>query len=285
MRTVLITNLDRAWRNTELRCGMLCGSALLVLAMSAPAAAQRSMSDRDLLNRQHSSGLSTEDRKRFDELKEGEARHQANKEARRSKLLRLPPLPDERNVLLGSWRLEDAGQGGGDTGFGQRKGTGGTDAMFRELWATLESNPDKLLCNPVMFGHGITFASSTYSIQALDGSVSRSSIDYRSTERQVIVAIPGNMEMDLLFQIAGPNHGLPPAAKIVPVAGSATTCWIGQVSQNGPLSAQVRRAASLSKKKAPFLVPTRMRTLVMRILPLFTRPRPPTAYRCARPVP
>jgi hypothetical protein len=55
----------------------------VVLAVATPAAAQRSMSVRDLLNRQHSSGLSTEDRKRFDELKEGEAKHEAEHEALR----------------------------------------------------------------------------------------------------------------------------------------------------------------------------------------------------------
>ena len=92
-----------------------------------------------------------------------------------------PPLPVERNVLLGNWRIEGGGQGGGVTGLGQGKGTGGTHAMFRELWATLESNPDKLLCVP-MFGDGIAFAPSTFSIRALDGSVFGGSVDYRSTE-------------------------------------------------------------------------------------------------------
>ena len=41
----------------------------------------------------------------------------------------------------------------------------------------------------LMFGNGITFAPSTYSIQALDGSVFRGSVDYRSTQKQVISAI------------------------------------------------------------------------------------------------
>jgi hypothetical protein len=186
-----------------LHLGMSWGAALVV---AAPAAAQQYKSDRDLLTHQTCTELSSEDCSRLGRLKEGEARQQANKQARRNKLLRLPPLPDERNVLLGSWRLEDAARGGGDTGFGQKKGAGGADAMLRELWTTLESNPDKLFCNPMMFGHGITFASSSYSIQALDGSVSRSSIDYRNTEKQVIVAIPGNMEMELHFQIEGPNR-------------------------------------------------------------------------------
>ena len=49
-----------------------CAVALMLLLVVAPPAAQRSNSDRDLLNRPHSGGLSTEDRKRFDELKEGE---------------------------------------------------------------------------------------------------------------------------------------------------------------------------------------------------------------------
>jgi hypothetical protein len=182
-------------------------------------------------------------------LKEGEARQQANKQARRNKLLRLPTLPDERNVLLGSWRLEDAGQGAGVTGLGQGKGTGGTDAMLRELWTTMASNPDKLFCNPMMFGHGITFASSTYSIQALDGSVSRSSIDYRSTEKQVIVAIPGNMEMDLHFQIAGPNRilfrgscalvrvGAPAANAAVNTATASGNARTGAANSSAPPTA------------------------------------------------
>jgi hypothetical protein len=76
--------------------------------------------------------------------------------------------------------------------------------MFRELWATLESNPDKLLCAP-MFGDGITFKSSTYSIRGLDGSVFRGSVDYRSTSKQVIVAVTRTWKI-LSFEIAGSNR-------------------------------------------------------------------------------
>src|SRR6185437_10834820 len=49
---------------------------------------------------------------------------------------------------------------------------------------------------------------------------------------------------------------------MTPVAGSATTWFIGQVSQNGPRSAQERRAASLSRMKAPFFVPRRTSVFV-----------------------
>jgi len=116
----------------------------------------------------------------------------------------LPPLAVERNVLLGNWRIEGGGQGSGVSGLAQAKGTGGTNAMIRELWATLQSNPDKLLCAP-MFGDGIAFAPSTYSIRALDGSVFGGSVDYRRTEEQIIVAITRNWKI-LFFEIAGPNR-------------------------------------------------------------------------------
>jgi hypothetical protein len=118
--------------------------------------------------------------------------------------LRLPPLPAERNVLLGSWRVEDGGQGG-ITRLGQAMGAGGTDAMLLDLWSTLESNPGKLLCEP-MFGNGITFAPSTYAINALDGSVVRGSIAYRSPKAQVIVATPSNLRDPMIFEIADANR-------------------------------------------------------------------------------
>ncbi|MGZ8992519.1 MAG: hypothetical protein ACXW16_00720 [Burkholderiaceae bacterium] len=110
-----------------------------------------------------------------------------------------PKLPAERNVLLGSWRVESGSQGGGVTGLGQGKGTD-RNAMARELLTSL-SNPCAL-----MFGNGITFAPSTYSIQALDGSVFRGSVDYRSTQKQVIEAITQETWKTLSFEIEGPNR-------------------------------------------------------------------------------
>lgn len=181
-----------------------CVAALVLLVVAAPSAAQRATSDHDLLFRRDSVGLSTEDRQRFDELKEGEGQREAAKLARREMLLRLPPLPEERNVLLGSWHLEDGGLESALSGIGQKKGAGGTDAMFRDLWATLESNPDKLICGGV-FGNGITFAPATYSIRALDGSSYGGRIEYRSSQEQVIEALPANWD-DLPFRIAGPNR-------------------------------------------------------------------------------
>ncbi len=116
-----------------------------------------------------------------------------------AEMSRLPPLPAERNVLLGNWRVESGSQGAGVTGLGQGKGTD-RNAMAREL-LTAVSNPCVL-----MFGNGITFAPSTYSIQALDGSVFRGSVDYRSTQKQVILAMTQETWKTLPFEIEGPNR-------------------------------------------------------------------------------
>jgi hypothetical protein len=111
-----------------------------------------------------------------------------------------PKLPAERNVLLGSWRVESGGQGGaGATGTGQGKGTD-RNAMARELLTTF-SNPCVL-----MFGKGITFAPSTYSIQAVDGSVFQGSVDYSSPQERVILAITQESWKTLPFEIESPNR-------------------------------------------------------------------------------
>ena len=179
-----------------------CIAALMLLAVAAPAAAQ--YVDPDTCSMADFSCQQA--RKERSDKADQQASDDAARQAQRQKLLRLPPVPDERNVLLGSWRLEDGNKGRAGAGPGQGRGAAGADAMFRELWTTLQTNPEKLFCSEMLFGHGITFQPSTYSIKALDGSVSRSSIAYRSTQKQVIVAIPGNMKMNLVFEVAGPDR-------------------------------------------------------------------------------
>ena len=98
-----------------------CAAALMLLVVAAPAAAQSSMSDRDLLNSPHSGGLSHQDRNRYDELNAESTKHlRGADQAPGQKLPHLPPVPVERNVLLGSWRVEGGGQGGAGTGLGQQ---------------------------------------------------------------------------------------------------------------------------------------------------------------------
>jgi hypothetical protein len=109
-----------------------------------------------------------------------------------------PMLAAERNVLLGSWRVDSGGQAGG-AGLGQGNGTD-RNAMARELLTTF-TNPCVL-----MFGKGITFAPSSYSIEAIDGSVFRGSVEYSSPQKQVILAITQQSWKTLPFEIEGPNR-------------------------------------------------------------------------------
>jgi len=219
---------------------MWCGAALLLLAVATPIAAQdsscgSSCSDRDLLNLPNSGGLSYEDRKRLDELKQEDATYDAAVVAEgdlRQKLLRLPPLPDERNGLLGTWSQEDGGQLG-MLGLEARNG----DDMVRELWETLQSNPDKLMPSRCVenFGNGVTFAPSTYTSRALDGSRPGGPIAYRSGGNQVIWVIPDNLK-PMPFKIVGPDRillGIDGSCALVRVGAQPTAAPATKAAANG----------------------------------------------------
>jgi hypothetical protein len=177
---------------------MSCVVALMLLAAAAPAAAQ--WVDPDSCSMAEFSCQQAK-KEKSDKAAQNAAQDAKDKAQEDQALLRLPPLPAERNVLLGSWRLEAGGQETRVTGRGEGKGTGGVDGIIRELWTSLESG--KLLCIP-MFGDGISFASSTYSIRAITGSSSGGSVDYRSTGKQGIVAITN--WKTLYFKVEGANR-------------------------------------------------------------------------------
>jgi hypothetical protein len=81
----------------------------------------------------------------------------AERERQRRALLKAPPLPAERNGLLGSWRLGD-GQQSSVGGLGRESGRGGLGQMV-ELLASMRL--EKMACEAV-FSRGMTFAPSTY---------------------------------------------------------------------------------------------------------------------------
>jgi hypothetical protein len=127
--------------------------------------------------------------------------------AQGKEMLRLPPLPVERNVLLGSWRLEGGGQQGALLERGMNyKGTGGAGGGLGELLSlATQFDPGKAFCE-VAFGRGITFEPSTYSSSGVAG-VTGGPVAYRSRNKQVIVAIPGDSRANPMpFTIAGPNR-------------------------------------------------------------------------------
>ena len=118
-------------------------------------------------------------------------------------MLRLPPLPAERNVLLGSWRLEG---GGPQSGVAEFALTGKGNMGFGDVMKFMSSiESGKLMCD-MSFGSGITFAPTTYSSGGAAG-IAGGPIAYRSRKKQVIWAIPGDSRANpMLFDIAGPNR-------------------------------------------------------------------------------
>ena len=143
---------------------------------------------------------------------EQSARQAAEATALRKEMLRLAPLPDERNVLLGSWRLEGGGQQSGNAGRNQAMltgkgfGVGGAGVGLGEVMGMLaDMESGKMLCD-VSFGRGITFTPTTYSSDGVAG-IAEGPIAYRSRSKQVIVAIPGDSRANPMpFEIAGPNR-------------------------------------------------------------------------------
>ncbi len=92
-------------------------------------------------------------------------------------LLRLPPLPVERNVLLGNWRLEGGGQQSGVLEFGLT-GRGATPG-FGEMMGFMKSIESGQLTCDMSFGRGITFTPTTFSSGGAAGMVG-GPVAYRS---------------------------------------------------------------------------------------------------------
>ncbi len=119
-------------------------------------------------------------------------------------LLRLPPLPVERNVLLGSWRLEGGGQQNKILEFGLT-GKGATPGMG-ELMGFMKSIESGQLTCDMSFGGGITFTPTTFSSGGAAG-IAGGPVAYRSRKKQVIVAIPGDSRANpMFFEIVGPDR-------------------------------------------------------------------------------
>ena len=76
-------------------------------------------------------------------------------------LLRLPPLPVERNVLLGNWRLEGGGQQSRVLEFGLT-GRGATPGLGEMMGYMKSIESGQLACD-MSFGRGITFTPTTFS--------------------------------------------------------------------------------------------------------------------------
>jgi len=143
-------------------------------------------------------------------------------------LMRLPPLPVERNVLLGSWRLEGGGQQSGVLEFGLT-GRGATPGLGEMMGFMKSIDSGQLACD-MSFGRGIAFTPTTFSSGGAAG-IAEGPIAYRSRKKQVIVAIPGDSRANPMpFEIVGPN-------RIVSVIGGCALVRVGAPAANAAANA------------------------------------------------
>jgi tetratricopeptide (TPR) repeat protein len=182
-------------------------TALLLVGAVPAAAAYCETNDWDCQRRE------AEKKSADDAWYEEQARkRQIEREQLRRALLKQPPLPAERNGLLGSWRLDDGPQGqtasilgpmiGG--GSGADTGLGGAMAGIANMVMGLE----KGLCG-LGVGGGVTFSPSTYSIGGNAGQAGNP-IAYRAGvigDKPAIVAIPDDSRQDMMvFAFASPDR-------------------------------------------------------------------------------
>ena len=136
------------------------------------------------------------------------ARPSADMRAERPKLLAMPPVPNDRNVLLGSWRLEGSNQQSDarQSRIAELALTGKGSLKPGDLQGFISSmDSGQMLCD-VSFGRGITFTPTTYSSGGAAG-IAEGPVAYRSRNKQVIVAIPADSRANpMAFAITGANR-------------------------------------------------------------------------------
>jgi hypothetical protein len=151
----------------------------------------------------------------------------AELQALRKKLLGMPPLPDERNTLLGRWRVESVGKPKRKDEMGQLMG--------------MLSNPGGAACQ-FTFGDGIVeFKSKTWASIDGFGDDLLGPIAYRSDGKR-LYALPAKGIEIMGFDVVNPNRievfNLAGCA-LIRVAGTATTPQSGLTNRAPSESAAV----------------------------------------------
>ncbi len=188
---------------------MSCAAALMLLIAAAPAAAQwvnpQTCSQGTAACDSARRARDSDDASYAETAKHRAQVEQAEHDQQRRALLKTPPLPAERNALLGSWRL-DAGQRSAVGGPGQGSGR---DAVVRELFGALSIDRLKDIGCEAGFSGGVSFTPSTYTRSGMGGVVG-APIAYRTGQRgakQVTVAIPNDGQARMMgFEIASDSR-------------------------------------------------------------------------------
>lgn len=162
-----------------------------------------------------------------------DARGAAELQALRAKLLRMSPLPDERNTLLGRWRVESTGKPKRKDELGQLMG--------------MLANPGGAACQ-FMFGDGIIeFKSKTWASIDGHGDDSLGPIAYRADGKRLF-ALPAKGIEIMGFDVVNPNR-----IEVFNLAGCALNRVTGTTTTTQ--SGVPGRAALASAADAPPLAP------------------------------
>ena len=102
-------------------------------------------------------------------------------------MLREPPLPVERNMLLGSWRLEGGGQQSRVLEFGLT-GKGATPGLGEMMGFMKSMESGQLACD-MSFGPGMTFTPATFSGGGAAG-IASGPVAYRSRKSKSLRRYP-----------------------------------------------------------------------------------------------
>ncbi len=158
-----------------------------------------------------------------------DARGAADLQALRAKLLRMPPLPDERNTLLGRWRVESDGKPKRKDELGQLMG--------------MLANPGGAACQ-FTFGDGIIeFKSKTWASIDGHGDDSLGPIAYRADGKRLF-ALPAKGIEIMGFDVVNPNR-----VEVFNLAGCALTRVTGTTTTTQ--SGLSNRAPSASAAGVP----------------------------------
>jgi hypothetical protein len=183
----------------------------MLLVAAAPAAAQYVNPDTCSMADFSCQQANQEKSKRSAADYEEQAKHRAQMEKaeqeRRRALLKAPPLPAERNALLGTWRL-DAGERStvGGPGLGSSR-----ERAARELIGALSMTGLKEIACAASYSGDVSFTPSTYtySVRGSAGSAG-GPIAYRAAligGKPAIAAIPGDSrQVMMVFASASPDR-------------------------------------------------------------------------------
>lgn len=202
--------------------------------------------------------LSPEDRARLDALRQSQAEAKAKEDAKaiaeaqavRAKVLRLPPLPPERNPLLGQWKVETQARARGDAA----------------LLADMLSKPGGFMCE-LMFGPAVEFRPKEW---VVSGGKTLVAVQYRSEGKRVLMIPEKFVSSGLsvfIFDFVNENR----------VGAMYEGCFLNRVggSAQAAQGAGGSRAPAGSSTAAP---PTQMASAAQAPPP--STPSPPPAEAC-----